>query len=137
MRNQRASLKKQRDDYMQRAGALKRELKILKQQRADLSSGREPPSPTTNSFIKENDKLQVSEPGLRFVTLFERQKKRRLARKPQTPQKKELTISACPPKISNFLLFSLSNATLFLAAFDCAMPYILKRKISLLAESRD
>lgn len=88
MRNQRASLKKQRDDYMQRAGALKRELKILKQQRADLSSGREPPSPTTNSFIKENDKLQVSEPGLRFVTLFERQKKRRLARKPQNPQKK-------------------------------------------------
>lgn len=60
VRNQRASLKKQRDDYMQRAGALKRELKILKQQRADLSSGREPPSPTTNSFIKENDKLQVS-----------------------------------------------------------------------------
>lgn len=58
VRNQRASLKKQRDDYMQRAGALKRELKILKQQRADLSSGREPPSPTTNSFIKENDKLQ-------------------------------------------------------------------------------
>lgn len=57
--NQRAALKKQRDDYKRRAGALKRELKTLKQQRSDLSSGREPPSPTTNNFIKENDKLQV------------------------------------------------------------------------------
>ncbi|XP_058824877.1 zinc finger matrin-type protein CG9776 [Topomyia yanbarensis] len=58
VRNQRASLKKQRDDYQRRAGALKRELKILKQQRGDLSSGRDPPSPTTSNFIKENDKLQ-------------------------------------------------------------------------------
>ncbi|XP_055605752.1 zinc finger matrin-type protein CG9776-like, partial [Uranotaenia lowii] len=58
VRNQRESLKKQRDDYKRRASALKRELKTLKQQRTDLSSGREPPSPTTSSFIKENDKLQ-------------------------------------------------------------------------------
>ncbi|XP_062560487.1 zinc finger matrin-type protein CG9776 [Armigeres subalbatus] len=58
VRNQRASLKKQRDDYRRRASALKRELKTLKQQRSDLCSGRDPPSPTTNSFVKENDKLQ-------------------------------------------------------------------------------
>ncbi|XP_055644714.1 zinc finger matrin-type protein CG9776 [Toxorhynchites rutilus septentrionalis] len=58
VRNQRASLKKQRDDYRRRAGALNRELKTLIQQRNDLCSGRDPPSPTTNSFIKENDKLQ-------------------------------------------------------------------------------
>uniref|UniRef100_A0A182TA75 Uncharacterized protein n=1 Tax=Anopheles maculatus TaxID=74869 RepID=A0A182TA75_9DIPT len=56
--NQRAAMKKQRDDYKQRAGALKRELKTLKEQRSDLCSGREPPSPTTNVFINENDKLQ-------------------------------------------------------------------------------
>uniref|UniRef100_A0A8W7PLZ1 U1-type domain-containing protein n=1 Tax=Anopheles coluzzii TaxID=1518534 RepID=A0A8W7PLZ1_ANOCL len=56
--NQRAALKKQRDDYKQRAKALKRELKTLKEQRSDLCSGREPPSPTSNVFIKENDKLQ-------------------------------------------------------------------------------
>lgn len=60
VRNQRASLKKQRDDYRRRASALKRELKTLKEQRSDLCSGRDPPSPTTNSFVKENDKLQVS-----------------------------------------------------------------------------
>ncbi|XP_029721524.2 zinc finger matrin-type protein CG9776 [Aedes albopictus] len=58
VRNQRASLKKQRDDYRRRASALKRELKTLKEQRSDLCSGRDPPSPTTNSFVKENDKLQ-------------------------------------------------------------------------------
>ena len=59
MRNQRASLKKQRDEYKQRAVTLKKELKILKQQRAGFSGGRDPPSPTTNHFIKENDKLLV------------------------------------------------------------------------------
>lgn len=60
MQNQRAQLKKQRDDYLKRASALKRELKILKEQKDDLVSGAEPPSPTTKGFIKENDRLQVN-----------------------------------------------------------------------------
>lgn len=60
MQNQRAQLKKQRDDYQKRASALKRELKILKEQKDDLISGNEPPSPTTKGFIKENDRLQVN-----------------------------------------------------------------------------
>jgi hypothetical protein len=60
MQNQRAALRKQQEDYVSRAAALKKELKTLKQQRSKLVSLRSPPSPTTNGFIKENDKLQVS-----------------------------------------------------------------------------
>lgn len=45
---------------MKRANALKRELTTLKQQREELASGAEPPSPTTHGFIKENDRLQVN-----------------------------------------------------------------------------
>jgi hypothetical protein len=60
MQNQRAALRKQQEDYVARAAALKKELKTLKQQRSKLVSLRNPPSPTTNGFIKENDKLQVS-----------------------------------------------------------------------------
>lgn len=41
---------------------MKRELKELKQQKADLMAGhgKRSPSPKTNGFIKENEKLQVS-----------------------------------------------------------------------------
>lgn len=59
-KNQRATFRKQRDDYKRRATALKRELKILKGQREELVSGSQPPSPTTNGFLKENDRLQVN-----------------------------------------------------------------------------
>jgi hypothetical protein len=40
---------------------MKRELKELKQQKADLVAGhgKRSPSPKTNGFIKENEKLQV------------------------------------------------------------------------------
>lgn len=44
---------------MRRATALKRELKILREQKEDLVGGSDPPSPTTSSFLKENDRLQV------------------------------------------------------------------------------
>ena len=59
IKNQRETLRKQHDDYQRRATALKRELKILKEQRGDLVGGSEPPSPTTSGFLKENDRLQV------------------------------------------------------------------------------
>lgn len=59
-KNQRDTIRKQRDDYKRRATALKRELKILREQREELASGTEPPSPTTNGFLKENDRLQVN-----------------------------------------------------------------------------
>lgn len=58
-KNQRATLRKQREDYKRRSTALKRELNILKEQREDLVSSSEPPSPTTKGFVKENDRLQV------------------------------------------------------------------------------
>lgn len=58
-KNQRETLRKQHDDYMRRAAALKRELVILKEQKGELYIGNEPPSPTTNGFLKENDRLQV------------------------------------------------------------------------------
>lgn len=57
---QRDTIRKQRDDYIRRASALKRELIALKEQREELISGNEPPSPTTHSFVKENDRLQVN-----------------------------------------------------------------------------
>lgn len=57
-RNQRDTIRKQRDDYIRRSSALKRELIALKEQREELISGNEPPSPTTHSFVKENDRLQ-------------------------------------------------------------------------------
>lgn len=60
-KNQRATLRKQREDYKRRAAALKHELHILREQREDLSSGAEPPSPTTKGFLKENNRLQVSD----------------------------------------------------------------------------
>lgn len=57
---QRDTIRKQRDGYIRRASALKRELVTLKEQRQELITGNDPPSPTTNGFIKENDKLQVN-----------------------------------------------------------------------------
>lgn len=46
---------------MKRSSTLKRELITLKEQREELAgTGAAPPSPTTNSFIKENDRLQVN-----------------------------------------------------------------------------
>lgn len=58
-KNQRETLRKQRQDYKRRSNALKRELGILKDQREELQAGSEPPSPTTKGFLKENDRLQV------------------------------------------------------------------------------
>lgn len=61
MQQQKETLRKQRDDYDKRRLVLRRELKILKEQRVKLTSGsNEPPSPTTKNFLKENDRLQVS-----------------------------------------------------------------------------
>lgn len=61
MQQQKETLRKQRDDYDKRRLVLRRELKILKEQRVKLTSGSdEPPSPTTKNFLKENDRLQVS-----------------------------------------------------------------------------
>lgn len=57
---QRDTIRKQRDDYIKRSSALKRELIALKEQREELILGNEPPSPTTKSFINENDRLQVN-----------------------------------------------------------------------------
>lgn len=41
---------------------MKRELKVLKDQKSDLLDGlgKRSPSPKTNGFIKENEKLQVN-----------------------------------------------------------------------------
>uniref|UniRef100_A0A1B0GNK4 Uncharacterized protein n=1 Tax=Phlebotomus papatasi TaxID=29031 RepID=A0A1B0GNK4_PHLPP len=58
MQNQRATLKKQREDYQRRASALTRELKILREQRNKLAAVNQPHSPTTRNFLKENDRLQ-------------------------------------------------------------------------------
>jgi len=42
---------------------MKRELKVLKDQKSDLLDGlgKRSPSPKTNGFIKENEKLQVND----------------------------------------------------------------------------
>lgn len=58
-KNQRETLRKQRDEYFRRATALRKELITLKEQRVELSNGNEPPSPTTSGFLNENDRLQV------------------------------------------------------------------------------
>lgn len=58
-KNQRETLRKQRDEYFRRATALRKELITLKEQREELSNGNEPPSPTTSGFLNENDRLQV------------------------------------------------------------------------------
>lgn len=59
-KNQQQTLRKQRDSYKKRAIALKRELKTLKNHREELVSGGDPPSPTTRSFLKDNEELQVN-----------------------------------------------------------------------------
>lgn len=60
MLQQKETLRKQRDDYDKRRLGLRKELKILKEQRFKLTSGSNgPPSPTTKNFLKDNDKLQV------------------------------------------------------------------------------
>lgn len=58
-KNQRETLRKQRQDYKRRSNALKRELGILKEQRKTLQVDNEPPSPTRKEFLKENAHLQV------------------------------------------------------------------------------
>lgn len=59
--NQRDALRKQRDEYHVRAASLRKEIKVLKQKKADLigNNSNGPPSPKTGQFCKENDKLQV------------------------------------------------------------------------------
>ncbi|KAL9885611.1 zinc finger matrin-type protein CG9776 isoform 1-T2 [Glossina fuscipes fuscipes] len=56
--NQRDELKKQRTSYLKKTSVLKKELKMLKEQRKDLHKDSVPPSPTTKGFIDENEKLQ-------------------------------------------------------------------------------
>ncbi|XP_005185583.2 zinc finger matrin-type protein CG9776 [Musca domestica] len=56
--NQRDELKKQRTSYLKKTAILKKELKMLKEQRKELHSGKAPASPTTKGFIDENEKLQ-------------------------------------------------------------------------------
>lgn len=50
------------DQYVRRAEKMKLELKVLKDQKTDLLDGlgKRSPSPKTNGFIKENEKLQVN-----------------------------------------------------------------------------
>ncbi|XP_030080587.1 zinc finger matrin-type protein CG9776 isoform X2 [Drosophila hydei] len=57
--NQKEELKKQRTNYVKKVSLLKKEMKVLKEQRNDLTAGDAPPSPTTKNFIEENDRLQV------------------------------------------------------------------------------
>ena len=61
-KRQREDLKRQLDQYISRAEKMKRELKVLKDQKSDLLDGlgKRSPSPKTNGFIKENEKLQVN-----------------------------------------------------------------------------
>lgn len=54
-------MRKQREDYRRRAAALEKELHILKTQRDDMESTAPSASPTTRSFLKDNNRLQVSE----------------------------------------------------------------------------
>lgn len=64
MRHQKAALSKQREDYMKKAGILKKELETLKDQRNELRGDpKRSPSPDTKRFLKENTKLQVCEHG--------------------------------------------------------------------------
>lgn len=60
MRHQKAALSKQREDYIKKAGILKKELDTLKDQRSELrGDAKRSPSPDTKRFLKENTKLQV------------------------------------------------------------------------------
>ncbi|EDV47764.1 uncharacterized protein Dere_GG11663 [Drosophila erecta] len=56
---QKDELKKQRTNYVKKVTLLKKEMKVLKDQREDLAAGDAPPSPTTKNFIEENDRLQM------------------------------------------------------------------------------
>lgn len=58
MQQQKATLTKQREDYVKKAMVLRRELDDMKQQKQDLSSG--DMSEREMRFVfKENDRLQV------------------------------------------------------------------------------
>ncbi|RVE41736.1 hypothetical protein evm_013613 [Chilo suppressalis] len=60
MRHQKAALSKQREDYIKKAGILKKELDTLKDQRDELrGDAKRSPSPDTKRFLKENTKLQL------------------------------------------------------------------------------
>ncbi|KAG6447820.1 hypothetical protein O3G_MSEX005165 [Manduca sexta] len=60
MRQQKAALSKQREDYIKKAGILKKELDTLKDQRNELrGDAKRSPSPDTKRFLKENTKLQL------------------------------------------------------------------------------
>lgn len=66
MKQQKATLAKQREEYVKKSATLQRELEILRQQCDEIGKegGRE-----NNRIIKENQKLQVSE-----YTSLDRQK---------------------------------------------------------------
>jgi type IV secretory pathway VirB4 component len=68
-KRQREELKKQRDSYVARSEKMKKELKMLKQQKSDLVEGlgKRSPSPKTNEFIKENEKLQVCDYSMMII----------------------------------------------------------------------
>jgi len=49
---QKDELKKQRANYVKKVTLLKKEMKVLRDQREDLAAGEAPPSPTTKNFIE-------------------------------------------------------------------------------------
>ncbi|GBP03210.1 Zinc finger matrin-type protein CG9776 [Eumeta japonica] len=60
MRHQKATLSKQREDYIKKSTILKKELETLKDQRNELRGDtKRSPSPETKRFLKENTKLQL------------------------------------------------------------------------------
>lgn len=67
LRNQRATLGLQKEEYVRKANVIKRELESLKEQRTELRGDtRRSPSPETQKFLKENAKLQVSRNATRL-----------------------------------------------------------------------
>lgn len=71
LRNQRATLGLQKEEYIRKANVIKRELESLKEQRTELRGDtRRSPSPETQKFLKENAKLQVSENTINLLLSY-------------------------------------------------------------------
>lgn len=60
MKQQQATLIKQRDEYLRKASVLRRELEKLRIQKHELLSDKSPPR-DAHKILRENAKLQVSE----------------------------------------------------------------------------
>lgn len=59
MKQQQATLTKQRDEYLRKASVLRRELEKLRLQKHELLSDKSPPR-DSQRILRENAKLQVS-----------------------------------------------------------------------------